>query len=144
MLGRRGGALAFVSSKMNSKDYVRVLDDNVQPFFEARRGQQLVYQHDNALIHASAETKRFLRDKNINVFDWPACSPDLNPMENIWGHIVRQIYVGNRQYASVNELKVAISEAWRELTLARLQNHVESMPDRIYEVIRSGGRAINY
>ena len=129
---------------MKSSDYVQVLDEHVHPFFEARGGQALVYQHDNASIHASAETKRFLRDKNINVFDWPACSPDLNPMENIWGHIVRQIYAGNKQYSSVSELKVAISDVWRGLSLETLQNHVNSMPNRIFEVIRSGGKAINY
>ena len=137
-------SLTFVTSKMKSRDYVQVLNEHLLPFVEARRDQPLVFQHDNASIHVSAETSRFLQDKNICVLDWPACSPDLNPIENVWGNMVRQVYVENKQYALIAQLKAAILDVWRKLDLQTLKNHVDSMPNCMLEIVQSKGNAINY
>jgi len=40
--------------------------------------------------------------------DWPACSLDLNPVENLWGILIRRVYTIQRQYQSANDLKAAI------------------------------------
>lgn len=137
-------SLAFVTSKMKSADYVQVLTDHLLPFLRRHRRQQFTFQQDNASIHASRETSRWLATNNIDVLDWPACSPDLNPIENIWGHLVRIIYEGNRQYDTVDQLKTAILTAWNKLGLQTLQNHVNSMPNRIFQVINRNGCVTDY
>jgi hypothetical protein len=126
---------------MKSADYVRVLDEHLRPFCA---NQQFIYQQDNAPIHTSRETRRWFNDNNITLLDWPACSPDLNPTENIWGQLVRMIYAENKQYQTVEQLKQAILKAWRRLTVQTLRNHVESMPNRIFQVINRNGAATDY
>jgi hypothetical protein len=130
---------------MKSIDYIKVLDDHLVPFIEALpAGQSMTFQHDNAPIHASFATRFFLHRNSINVLDWPACSPDLNPIENIWGQLVRIIYAENKQYRTVVELRKAIFDAWNGLGIQTFQNHINSMPNRIFQVINRNGDATDY
>lgn len=136
--------LVFTSNKMTSKDYIEVLDQCLLPFVHEHRPNQFTFQHDNAPIHTSRLTKQWLVDHNIDLLDWPARSPDLNPMENLWGILVRRIYAEGRQYDSVNELKTAINEAWESIENSILENLVHSMPNRLRKVIEAKGNVIHY
>jgi hypothetical protein len=40
--------------------------------------------------------------------DWSALSPGLNPIENLWGILVRAVYADGKQYYTINDLKQAI------------------------------------
>ena len=61
------------------------------------RYHSLVFQQDNASSHASNHKTEFESDHgftNGHKMDWPACSPDLNPIENLWSTVKRNIYAG--------------------------------------------------
>ena len=75
---------------------------------------------------------------------WPSRSPDLNPIENVWGILVRDVYADNRQYQTVEELKTAIMGAWNRLPQETVNRLVESMRDRIFEVIQRSGKVTHY
>lgn len=136
--------IAFTSFKMNSRDYITVLETRLLPFMRRFRRKKFTFQQDNAAIHTSKETKQWMMDHKIDLLDWPARSPDLNPVENLWGIMVRRIYAEGRQYATVYELKSAISEAWGNIEKAVLQNLVNSMPNRMFQVINRNGKATDY
>lgn len=136
--------LAFVSCRMTSQDYVKVLTDHLLPFRQRFRRIKFIFQQDNAPIHVSNVTMNWFQAKNVDVMSWPARSPDLNPMENVWGIIVRRVYENNRQFETIEELKCEILKAWRELAPNILENLVNSMENRIYTVIRKNGGQINY
>ena len=136
--------LAFPSSRINSEEYQGVLESHLLPFLEEFRLLDITFQQDNASVHVSKSTKAWFASKKINVLDWPACSPDLNPMENLWAIIVRRIYSNNKKYESKEELKAAIRRAWTSIEPKIIRNLVESMRSRIFEVISKGGKQINY
>lgn len=87
---------------------------------------------------------KWLTDRKIDVLVWPARSPDCNPIENLWGILVRRIYANNKRYSTVNELNAAISEAWDSVEPSIIKNLINSMPNRIFSIISKGGGPIKY
>lgn len=136
--------IQFTSSKMNSSDYITVLKSSLLPFLRGAAEKEWVFQQDNASIHTSRETLAWLRANNIQFMEWPSRSPDLNPIENVWGILVRKVYANYRTYDSVSSLKTAIVEEWENLEQKIIENLVNSMPKRIFDVILAKGGPINY
>ena len=76
--------------------------------------------------------------------DWPSRSPDLNPIENLWGILSRRVYANNRQFGSIDDLKQVISSEWHKIEPEIMQKLVESMPHRVFALIQAKGAAISY
>ncbi|CAI2350277.1 unnamed protein product [Caenorhabditis sp. 36 PRJEB53466] len=93
---------------------------------------------------AYISTQNWLAAKGIKDLQWPACSPDLNPVENVWGLLVRRVYRHGKQYASVQDLKDALLIEWNLVTAAELKNLVSSMPKRLFQVIQKNGGETSY
>lgn len=136
--------LCFISTRMNSEKYIELLDEVLVQFGEDVMDENMVFQHDNASCHVASCTKNFLRIKNIPTLDWPACSPDLNPIENVWGLLSQKVFNHGRSFENVKELKKILSEEWDKLEINDLKKYIESMPRRLQEVIIKKGGATHY
>jgi len=55
-------------------------------------GDDFIFHEDNASVHKSKKVKEFFKDSRINVLEWPAKSPDLNIIEDIWKMISNIVY----------------------------------------------------
>ena len=67
--------------------------------------------------------------------DLPALSPDLNPIENLWGIVARQVYGQGKQYDSKVSLIGAIMKLWSEIDDQTVKSLIGSMKHRCIEVI---------
>ncbi len=78
-------SLHVLEGTMNAERYIKVLEQHKLP---SRRqlfqGKPCLFQLDNAKSHTVAITTAWLRSRRVQVMNWPACSPDLSPIENIW------------------------------------------------------------
>ena len=84
-------------------------------------------------------TKKYLFEQKIRFLDHPACSPYLNPIENLMGLIIAKAYESGQPHSAISELKNAILDAWEKIPSVQLQKIVDSMPSRIFEVIKANG-----
>ncbi len=73
--------------------------------------------------------------KGEKLMVWPPSSPDLNPIENLWSILKRNIYEGARQLASKQLLWEAILTSCKEIQAETLQKFSSSMDVRIVKVI---------
>lgn len=136
--------ICFINHKMNADLYIELLDSVLIDYSENFCDDPWIFQQDNAAIHNAKATKRFFSDRNINVMEWPAISPDVNPIENIWAILSQRVYANGRQFETVKDLRTCIEHEWKNIPLTTFRSLIESMPRRINAIIISKGGTINY
>ena len=113
----------------------------VIPHIRANRG--MVLAQDNAPCHFARTTKQLLRANNFRLLDWPAKSPDLNPIEHGWDLLkrhVRQL----RQHRTLAQLQHDVNQIWRQITQPTIQNYIRFMRQRCRAVIDANGGHTRY
>ncbi|KAE9045847.1 hypothetical protein PR001_g4799 [Phytophthora rubi] len=65
-------------------EYIYTVSEFLLPYAHFNYGTDFTFQQDNASIHTSRETMAFFEEQEVSVMDWPARSPNLNPIENLW------------------------------------------------------------
>ena len=102
-------------------------------------GQRIRLAQDNCAIHTARVVKNWFAQHRIEVLQWPPYSPDLNPIENIWGRIVKNWEGGNeRTQAALDEHTKNEWERYRGDT-AYFENLATSMRDRMAAVMEAHG-----
>ncbi len=132
------GNLHFCDGTINAEKYIEILEHNMLP---SRRhlfqGRPCIFQQDNAKPHSAHITKSWLRRKRVRVLDWPACSPDLSPIENVWRILKRKMR--QRRPRTVAHLKTCLQEEWDKITPETLHHLVSSVPKRLLSVVKRNG-----
>ena len=120
------GNLHFCDGTINAEKYIEILEQHMLP---SRRhpfqGRLCIFQHHNAKPHSAHVSKAWLRKKSVWVLDWPACSPDLSPIENVW-HILKR-----KRPRTVAHLKTSLQEEWDKVTPEILHHLVLSVPKHL-------------
>ena len=108
-----------------------------------RHGPNATLMHDNARPHTAAATRRVLAAHNVDVLDWPANSPDLNPIEHVWDELGRRVRT-NHAINTVHDLAAALQVEWNTLPAPFIQRYVDSMRCRITTCIAQNGGHMRY
>ena len=103
-----------------------------------------VYQDDNARPHRARGVNDFLQQSGVNRMEWPACSPDLNPIENLWDGLDRKVRSNNPPPRDAQHLFQMLQAEWQALPQRIFTNLVNSMRTRCVECQNSHGGYMHY
>jgi transposase len=134
-------SLYCFSEIMDAEFYVDILRRQL-PEIEDLLGDEWRFQQDNDPKHTSRLAKNFLRDNMPEVIDWPSNSPDLNPIENLWSIVKRN--VEKKMPKNISDLRQFMVQEWDDIPQSTLIGLVESMKRRCELVIEGNGERISY
>ncbi len=107
------GELHFIDGIMNSQMYCSILKEKMLPSLPCPWSSMHFSNSDNDPKHTSKATVGFLKKNRVKVIQWPSMSPDLNPIEHLWGILKRE--VEHHSPSSIQSLKEVILEEWKKI-----------------------------
>lgn len=139
----RTNLVPILDGSLTSRRYIgEILSEHVVPF--AHNRNNFILMHDNARPHTARIVNDYLDNSNIEILNWPARSPDLNPIEHLWDNIGRQLRNRQPPPASLYDVQQIITEIWNELNQDVIRNLISSMHRRCEAVIASRGGNTRY
>ncbi len=111
------GPLCFLKSTVNAAIYQDFLEHFILPPADKLYGDaDFIFQQDLAPAHTAKGTKSWFNDHGVTLLDWPANSPDLNFIENLWVIVKRKMR--DTRPNNADDLKAAIRATWASLHLS--------------------------
>lgn len=104
--------LVTITGRFNSQSYLRILCRHVTPMMQQfeNNDDPRIFMQDNSPVHTAENVMRYFSNRNYELLDWPAKSPDLNPIENVWSWMTKNwptLHPRNQQ-----NLHDAVQERW--------------------------------
>ena len=91
-----------------------MLNDSALPTLWQQFGEgPFLFQHDNALVHKLRSIQEWFVEIGVEELDWPAQSPDFNPIEHLWDELECRLKARLNHPTSVPDLTNALVADWK-------------------------------
>jgi transposase len=140
------GHACKIDETMDSALYCQILKDELiqtLKYYDFSI-EQVIFQHDNDPKHTSNLARETLEALNLEVMEWPAQSPDLNPIEMMWNHLKKSLREKKQIYATKEELWEAAQEELALENADLCKKFISTMPERVQAVIKAKGGHTKY
>nr|KAG5709915.1 hypothetical protein BaRGS_029957 [Batillaria attramentaria] len=139
-----GTPLYLIRGKLTG---VRYRDEIVRPIIIPTlraMGRGSCLQDDNATPHRAVVVRDFLQRQQVVRMDWPARSPDLAPIENLWDILGRRGVDNHPHPTDAAQLFQFLQQEWHAIPQEMLQNLVHSMRQRVPDCLAANGGHTSY
>ncbi|GFV67143.1 transposable element Tcb2 transposase [Trichonephila clavipes] len=130
MLGSRTDLHIFDAGSVNGTRYCNEI---LLPYVRLFRGAmclQFLFMDDNAPCHRTVAAEQLLESGDIERMDWPARSPDLNPIEHVWDFLGRRLAARTLPPVTIRELRLALQDEWAAMPQQIIDTLILSMGRR--------------
>lgn len=139
------GTLCLVKGNINAEKYISILENHLWPVISQHFSNKTYrFQDDNAPVHRAHITRDYKLENNIPTIVWPAQSPDINIIENLWLRIKRTLQNRQQNITTPEELFAVVSDIWTSFDQNYVRTLYDSIPRRLLAVIKSKGHLTKY
>lgn len=135
--------LSWVEKRLNGDEYCKMMKTNLLKGVSKTRRSKYCLISDNAPWHKKRSTVMGV-ETIVKTEYLPALSPDFNPIENVWGEMVKRLHKDGQQYRNQKELKEGIQTVWNGFTQAELNDRAASFEDRLLAGVETKGEMTHY
>lgn len=137
--GDKKSELVFMpKDRRKAIDFVELVYDGHLLQFMGQVSRAILME-DGAPVHRSKAPEEWRKSHLIEKLEWPANSPDLNSLENVWKLLKNAVQHGQSIPKSLDELKATIQREWTLVSSSQLLTLCHSMPARLQSVIEARG-----
>lgn len=136
------GNLHFIDGIMDAKEYACILHENLSASATKMGLNEFIFQQDNDPKHTSRVAKEYFEENEIELLDWPAQSPDMNPIETLWSIIKEKLvdFIPKNK----DDLKEKILEIWSGISEETTKKLALSFKKRAKMLFKAEGKHIRY
>ena len=126
--------LVIIKGNLNALRYRDEILDPVAIPYLRNLGPNAILQDDNARPHRARIITEYLQNLGVERMEWPAMSPDLNPIEHLWDQLGRAVYARVTHRTTLADLKQMLVEEWDAIPQQNVAQLVSSMRRRCHAV----------
>ncbi|GFX86053.1 transposable element Tcb2 transposase [Trichonephila clavipes] len=130
MLGSRTDLHIFDAGSVNGTRYCNEILLPYVRLFRGAMGLQFLFMDDNAPCHRTVAAEQLLESEAIERMDWPARSPDLNPIEHVWDFLGRRLAARTLPPVTIRGLRLALQDEWAAMPQQLIDTLILSMGRR--------------
>ncbi|GFV13448.1 transposable element Tcb2 transposase [Trichonephila clavipes] len=127
MLGSRTDLHIFDAGSVNGTRYCNEILLPYVRLFRGAMGLQFLFMDDNAPCHRTVASEQLLESEDIERMDWPARSPDLNPIEHVWDFLGRRLAARTLPPVTIRELQLVLQDEWAAMPQQLIDTLILSM-----------------
>ncbi|GFW94896.1 transposable element Tcb1 transposase [Trichonephila clavipes] len=125
----------------------RYSDEILRPIvvpYAAAIGDEFILMDDNCRPHRAYLVEDIFFEEGIARMEWPACSPNMNPTEDVWDALGRRVAGHQPPSQTLQELERALLEEWDRISQLVINSLIDSMPQRCSALLAVRGNHTPY
>ena len=135
-------ALYSFQERITARIYSDFLENTDFPDIKRLMPRGFIFMDDNAAVHRARFVENMKEANGIRSLDWwPACSADLNPIENLWSIVKEKV---RKRFPNARNLRALAIQEWNTIDFQTINSLIDSMPERIRMLIKKKGNTIKY